>query len=80
MGVNVSSNSASNAYAVTTSDTTEVAFSYLYVGTGGDVCVDMAGTGSAIVHKNVADGTYLWGNFKKIKATSTTASNIVGFR
>lgn len=80
MSVNVSSNSGVSAYVVTPSDTTEVSFSYIYVGTGGDVCVDMAGTGSAIVHKNVADGTYLWGNFKRIRSTSTTASNIVGFR
>jgi hypothetical protein len=51
----------------------------LYVGTSSnqDVKVDMAGVGSAIVFKNVPQGTILSGRFTKVYSTGTTASNIV---
>lgn len=50
----------------------------LYVGTGGNIKVDGIKGGTAIVLKNIPDGTWL--NFirvKKVYATDTTATDIV---
>lgn len=49
----------------------------LFVGTGGNVKVDLAG-GSTVVLKNVPSGTYLRGIYvNKVYRTSTTARDIV---
>ncbi len=51
----------------------------VYVGTGGDLKVDMVGLGTAIVLKNIPDGTILPFKVKKVYSTAngTTASNLV---
>lgn len=68
-------------FAVTPNDTTPLATvaRQLYVGTGGDVTVT-TDQGSTVTFKAVYSGTIL-GPFyvKYVKATNTTASNIVAF-
>ncbi len=71
--------SAITAVAITKSDSAAVAATRgLYVGTGGDVKVDMMATGSAITFKNVQSGTVLPIRVIKVYSADTTASDIVG--
>lgn len=79
MGTMVSASISGRASAVTPSDTADNYFSYLYVGTGGDVVVDGQNGGASITHKNVASGSYIWLKVSKVRATNTTASDIVGY-
>lgn len=48
----------------------------LFVGTGGDISVITLG-GSTLVLKNIADGSFLPIQVTRVKATSTTATDIV---
>ncbi len=70
---------ASIAEAVTTSDVTILTPSALFVGTGGDVTVTMADSGSSIVFKNVQSGTFMPILVTQVKA-ATVASDIVALR
>ena len=74
-----SSFSAKNAAAITPSDSADLAnvAQAIYVGGAGDLTVNMAGTGSAILFKAVPTGTVLNGQFARVKATGTTATNLV---
>lgn len=70
-----------NLIAVTPSDSTlfTPAVRQLYVGVGGNVTVE-TDQGSTITFVNVLGGSYLGPFFiKRVKATGTTASNIVAF-
>ena len=49
----------------------------IYVGGGGDVKVDLAGVGSAIVFKAVPAGTLLPIQATKVYSTLTTATDMV---
>ncbi len=49
----------------------------LFIGTGGSIKVDMAGTGTAITFKNLADGTWFPGYVSKVYAADTDATDIV---
>ena len=49
----------------------------LYIGTGGDIKVDMEASGTAITFKNIPDGTFLWIRVSRVYNTGTSASNIV---
>ena len=64
---------------VTPSDSTDLAFvtRALHVGTGGDIAVDFAESGSAIVLKSIASGATLPYRVKRVRATGTTATDIV---
>jgi hypothetical protein len=48
----------------------------LYIGVSGDVCVDLLDAGSAIVFKSVPIGI-LPVRVKRVRSTSTTATNIL---
>lgn len=78
-GYQVSGNIADEAVAITKSDTTDATFSYLYIGTGGDVAVTPQGGSSVITFKNVPSGTFLWVRTKLVMA-ATTAADMVGMR
>ncbi len=69
---------AENVAAVTPSDTVgnEKPAGVLFIGTGGDVKVDGAQSGTAIF-KNVANGSWLRLRAKTVYATLTTAADIV---
>ncbi len=70
---------ARSAAAVTPSDSTDLT-NYtraIYVGGSGNIVVDMAGDGSTLTFSNVAAGTILPLQVKRIRSTSTTATAIV---
>lgn len=69
----------SDAVAVTTSDTTQVDFYGIYVGTGGDLAVKATG-GTAVTFKNVPSGSYFPLRVVTVMLTNTTAADIVGFK
>lgn len=74
----VSNQIADRAYTVTASDTAGNIYSYLYVGSGGNVAITTEG-GDSVTFSNVASGSYLWIRTSLVKSTGTTASNILGF-
>lgn len=49
----------------------------LYVGTGGDVTVDLIGSGTNLTFSNVPDGVFLPITVSRVYSTGTTASDIV---
>ncbi len=49
----------------------------LFVGVGGDVSVEGAQAGSAIIFKNVPNGSFLWARVKRVNSTGTTATNVI---
>lgn len=67
-----------NAVAVTPHNTNELSYvsRALYVGTGGDIAVTMQDSGS-VTFVDVPTGTLLPIRVKIVKATGTTASDIV---
>jgi hypothetical protein len=68
---------ASRAVAVTPSDATTLQVTRgLFVGTAGDVVVDMADQGSSITFANVANGQFLPIQVTKVLA-ATSASDIL---
>ncbi|MEO0879232.1 MAG: hypothetical protein AAFY22_05905 [Pseudomonadota bacterium] len=69
---------ASSAVAVTPSDSVNLlqVSRALYVGTGGDVAVEMR-SGATVTFKNVADGQSLALRVVKVLDTGTSASDIV---
>lgn len=70
------------AVAVTPNDSTDLPFvtKCLHIGGAGDVCVDLAGGGTAIVYKNLAAGTLFPRRVKRVYAANTTATDIVAER
>lgn len=67
-----------HAAAVTPNDSADLATRSraIYVGTGGDVAVVMAG-GEAVTFAGILGGSLLPVRVDRVKATGTTASNIV---
>lgn len=70
-------NVTARAVAVTPSDTTVVAFNYLYIGLTGDVAVIPYGQDNAVTFKSCPVGILPVG-VTKVMATGTTAGNILG--
>jgi hypothetical protein len=70
---------ADRASAITPNDSTlftqETA---LYIGTGGDVAVNMWGTNETVTFSNIPSGTFMPILVDKVLSTGTTASNIIG--
>ena len=66
------------AEAITKSDTATNAFSYIYVGTTGNVAV-VTEDGQTVTFTAVPAGQYIWVRTQKVLA-ATTASNLVGLR
>ncbi len=72
-----------NAVVVSKSDSADVTgspYSALYVGVGGDVALDLHGSGEAIVFKNLASGQLLPVKFDRVDSTNTTATNMVALK
>lgn len=67
--------------AVTPSDSVNLRYecSAIYVGTGGDVAT-VNETGTVTVYKNVPTGSYIYGEFRRVNATDTGASDMVASR
>lgn len=68
-----------NAAAVTTHDTNANEFKALYVGGTGNVAVRTVG-GQDVTFNGVPAGATLFVEVRLVKATGTTATNIVGLR
>jgi lipocalin len=66
------------AEAITKSDTATNAFSYIYVGTTGNVVVTTE-DGQTVTFTAVPAGQYIWVRTRRVMA-ATTASNMVGLR
>lgn len=68
-----------HAFTVTPSDTVDFLrpCHRLYVGGAGDIAAVMA-TGAVVTFKAVPVGTQLGGVFKRVNATNTTATLMVG--
>jgi hypothetical protein len=69
---------AYNAEAVTPSDSVNLAKTSrgVYVGVAGDISVEMAGTGTAIVFTGVLAGSILPIRITRVNSTGTTATNM----
>lgn len=74
------SNPARMAFAITPHDTNEVnpLPKAIYIGTGGTVVLQAADSPATATFQNVASGQILDVRALVVKATGTTASNIVG--
>jgi hypothetical protein len=72
--------SARNAVAVTPSNDDDLTYTSraVFVGTGGNLNVDMA-SGDTVLLTAVPAGAFLPISVNRIRSTSTTASNIVAF-
>ena len=66
-------------FAITTSDSVDFTNSFraIYVGTAGDVVI-VALDGTAVTYKNAVAGSVIPMRGKRVNATNTTASNLVG--
>ncbi len=71
---------ARRAFAVAPNDSSEFEFATkaFYVGTGGDVTLRAIGDDADVTFRNIAGGTILAIRARAIRATGTTASDIVG--
>lgn len=76
--VNATSNYPSRAAAVTPSDTASNQFMFLWCGGAGTLTVVTEG-GDTVLLTGVTAGMYVWLRVNQVKATGTTATNIVGF-
>tara|TARA_R110000851_G_scaffold186256_1_gene335557 strand:- start:1363 stop:1629 length:267 start_codon:yes stop_codon:yes gene_type:complete len=71
---------AASSFDITPNDTTDlnVATRGLWVGTGGDVAVILVKDSASVIIKNVANGYLLATRIKRVLATGTTATDLVG--
>lgn len=75
--IDLSSQCAADAVAITPSDVTVVTYVGIYVGVSGDVAIK-GRCGTAVTLKNVPAGTFIPVNVKAVMVTGTTATNLVG--
>ncbi len=68
-----------NVIALTPSDTVGSVkpSGVLFIGTGGDVKIDGAQSGTAVIFKNVPNGSWLRVRSKTVYSADTTATDIV---
>jgi hypothetical protein len=71
---------AREAFAIAPSDNAEFprATKALYVGTGGDVVLRAVGSDTDVVLRNVVAGSVLAIRLRAVRASGTTAANLVG--
>lgn len=74
------SSPARECFAITPSDSQELAVvtKALYVGTGGDVVIVPVAGATPVTFRNVPDGGVLDVRVRAVRATGTTAANLVG--
>lgn len=77
--VNNHSDPALDCEEVTPSDSTEIVFRALYVGSTGDVAITSL-NGNVVTFVNVPDGFILPVHGKKVMATNTDAEDIVALK
>lgn len=66
-------------YAIVPSDATPLPETPkgIYVGTGGDVTLRGAGSDVDVVYRNLTNGSYINVRASYVRATGTTASNLI---
>lgn len=71
---------AREAFALTPDDSNELtrATKAVYVGTGGDIVLRAVGSESDVALRNVVAGSVLAIRLRAVRATGTTAANLVG--
>lgn len=71
---------SSDCFAITPDDSQDLskATKAVYVGTSGDLVVRTIGSGSDVAFRNVIGGSILDIRVRAVRATGTTASDIVG--
>ena len=69
-----------NPYAIVPSDTAELPLlpKGIYVGTGGDVVLRGQDAGADVTYRNLGDGSYIAVRAQYVRATGTTAANLIG--
>ncbi len=72
---------ALHAFVITPSDTVNLthATRAIYVGGAGDISLDMRGGETAVLHVGVVAGTVLSVQAIRVRATGTTATNLVAW-
>jgi hypothetical protein len=72
-------NPSRNPYSVTPSDAVELPIipKRLFIGTAGNVTLRGIGAQADVVYKNVANGVYLDVRPQYVRATGTTATDII---
>ncbi len=79
MSTYVEAGAATDAIAITKSDSTIVNVDAIYVGTTGDVAV-LTSKGTTVTFPSVPAGAILPIKSTKVMSTNTTASGLVGLR
>lgn len=71
---------AERAADITPHDTNQLttATRSVYIGTGGDLTVQLVGDSSPVTFRNVVSGSILPIRVQKVLATGTTAANLLG--
>jgi hypothetical protein len=71
---------ASKAFAIAPNDSTDLAFETrgIYVGGAGDISVILTQDSAAVTFAAVPAGSLLPLSVKRVRATGTTATNLVG--
>lgn len=71
---------STDCFAITPNDSSDVstATKAIYVGTGGDIALRAIGSNADVTFRNVATGSILDIRVSAIRATGTTAQDIVG--
>jgi len=69
-----------SSFAITPSDTNQLPFvtRAIYVGTGGNIAVQLLNDSSAVILMNAVAGSLLPFQVKQVMNTNTTASNLIG--
>lgn len=69
--------------AITPSDSADLTTPVraIWVGTGGNLCTIGVNDadGESVIEKNIPDGTLIVGYVRRVKATGTTAGDLVGY-
>lgn len=70
---------ATRCFAVSPSDSTDIAFTAraLYVGVSGDIAIRTPGSSTTVTLRNAVAGTILPVSVARVMATGTTASGLV---
>ncbi len=71
---------ARNGFSISPNDSVDLSVTCraLFVGVAGDISVILANDSSSVVFKNIPAGTVLPISAKRVEATLTTATNILG--
>ena len=69
-----------NPYPIAPHDTNELPVlpKGIYVGTGGDVVLRGQDASADVTYRNLADGSYIAVRAQFVRATGTTAANLIG--